>query len=148
MDTYMTVEEADEIVDNLYLDNEPEHVIWSSLTSEEKVRLMNIATSRIECSTLFLGSKLDSFQDLEYPRVYKGKVVEVPEVYKQAILTQGLSDTVSSSDDVASLASKGVKQYVVEGASVTFDNDANSKYERDDSGLFVKVRQMLCKISY
>lgn len=148
IDSYMTVEEANEIVSNCFTDKDKESVIWNSLSNEEKQVLIQKATIKLETSLLFIGKKVRRGQKLAFPRVYKCNVIECPFAYKLGILTQGLGEAVVAADSSLSLTNNGIKQYTVEGASITFDTSRISKYSMDTNGILYSVRTLLHEYIY
>lgn len=73
LNSYITVEEADEIVANEYISSDEKRKWWSDLTVEDKGVLLVKATSILNDDTMFgwVGVRVDPNQALAFPRNLK-----------------------------------------------------------------------------
>lgn len=124
-DTYFDTDEANNIVNDLYIEDDEEYVYWDSLSTEDKEKLIRRATNLIEKCT-FLGYKKVNTQVLQYPRLIDGVEKECPLVVKQAIIEQAIKSNLYKGKEEIKLQSLGVKSYSVEGASISFIENAST----------------------
>lgn len=149
MNSYLTIAEADEIIRGTYKSFDPEYVMWNGMSADDRTAMINSATIKLENGLMFLGSKLNKLQDPQFPRFIKGRVVQCPDVYKMSILRQGLLDSLAAGDETLSLSDKGVKQYSVEGSSITFKGtDSTDKFAVDGKGLRISAVCLLRQYIY
>lgn len=86
VDTYATVEKADEFVSEMYPPAHPLRVTWEILTESEKERFLYVALERIE-NLNYIGRRAYSNQPLHFPRIARGMPVDfenVPKTVKKA----------------------------------------------------------------
>lgn len=77
--SYASIEYANEYADTFF--SEAEHIIWDSLTENQKKRFLNRSTAYIDRSFVFPYTKLDDDQALMFPR----QTLEVPNALLQAV---------------------------------------------------------------
>lgn len=70
VDTYVTVEEADEYVGKYYLATDDKNLAWTALTIEQKEVALRNSAMAID-SIIYPGRKKSSDQEMEFPRCYK-----------------------------------------------------------------------------
>lgn len=75
IDTYITVDEATAYVCEQYVTMHPLRVHWSVLTEEERETYLKQALRRLE-NLNYVGSKIDYYQPLKFPRIAYGRPCE------------------------------------------------------------------------
>lgn len=123
VNSYMTVEEADELVENVFFDTEEEYKLWNSLSESSKSKLIYRATKLIE-TMLFLGRKTGQ-GPLNFPRFIWCKNYECPDDVKIAILKQGLKSLSNQGKSEVNMQEMGIKSYSIKGASISFSDSLN-----------------------
>ena len=70
VDTYATLEEADEYVGKYYLETDEKSIGWGKLSEAQKETALRNGAMAID-SVVYPGKKKDSEQEMEFPRCYK-----------------------------------------------------------------------------
>ena len=122
--SYITIEEADSIVENEYLSGDAEYKDWSMLDDGDKIKLIIKGTRKID-EQIFLGLKVNSW-GLAWPRRLYNKTVECPIDVKIALLKNILTERKYSGTKEQELKDLGVTSYKVKDASITFATDGGS----------------------
>jgi hypothetical protein len=120
VDSYITVEQADEYVDKFFVSSDKQRTDWDSLSEADKTVHLSCACSAIE-SVAFIGVKLIEDQTLSFPRCYPTYNDEqTPEVVKQAQAFEAL-ELCSPSQDSSVYKSRvgNKKSFHVTGLSET-----------------------------
>ncbi len=120
--SYITVAEADTIVQDEFMEDSAEFVYWEGLDDNSKSTLVRKSTSLLE-KCLFRGLKVDPSQPLQYPRKIGSKLINCPYELKVAILEQGIRMNLERASSEAKLKELGVKSYSVDGSSITFSDN-------------------------
>lgn len=137
---YLTLAEADDIFNSIYPKGCTCDTLWDSLDIEGKIRLLSSAQTTLENGFLFVGRKARRDQELQFPRVYKCQYYEVPKAYLIAIVQQAGLTLQEQNSEYKQMQSNGVKQYSVEGSSITFGDSASAAlYEKDSKGIYKEI---------
>lgn len=131
--SYITIEEANEIVLNNYTYISEEKQVWDSLSEEDKKVVILKATKTIN-KEIFRGCKYTTGK-LAWPRIIDGVYVECPDDVKDGIIAQAIKSIEVEHSDEYKLKEKGVKSYSVKNASITFSDNT----DRLKSGVFESV---------
>lgn len=128
--SYITLEEANEIVSDEYLSSSNEYKIWAELSDDDKIKLIIKGTSKIE-NQAFLGIKINSW-GMAWPRYLYNKEVDCPDDVKKAIMKNILTEQKYARTKEQQLQDLGVTSYKVKDASISFTtsgsgNNSNSK---------------------
>lgn len=134
VNTYMTVEEADSIIEDEF-DNDEEVTLWNTLDEKGKQRVILKGTRKID-SMIWVGIRQVAYQNLSWPRFIQGRVKDCPYDIKVGILKQAIKDKINDSKQEIKLQELGVKSYSIKGASITFDN---KNKERLNNGVYDEV---------
>lgn len=117
--SYVTLEEAQSIVeDELYSDS-PEFLIWESLDEKGKELVCKKGTRAIN-SLEFIGVRPVWKSKLKFPRIINGEE-KIPEEIKIAAVINGIMDKLMSSNEQYKLGRSGVKSMTVGPNSVSLD---------------------------
>lgn len=119
-----SIEEADDIVLDLYSDDDKELGEWNSLTVSNKEKLIKFATNRVD-KLLFIGRKyVDSGTRLSFPRIIHDDIVDVPDDIKRAVIVLAIHKKIYGSQDneYSKLKENGISSYKVADASVSFND--------------------------
>jgi hypothetical protein len=121
--SYMSIEDADLIVTEVFFDDEDEAKLWKVLSDIDKARIIYRGTKIIN-KLPFIGVQMMNIGELRWPRYINYEYKECPEDIKIALLKQALRDRLNSSKEEIKMQDLGVKTYSIKGASITFkDND-------------------------
>lgn len=132
--SYMSLEEADAIVENELLDTSNEYRDWNSLSENNKTKLIIKGTRTID-SIPFRGVKynISKVGELQWPRLINNELVECPPEIKVALIRQVLRDYTNSSRQETQLQEMGVKSYSINKASISFGDKNSTKL---DNGIY------------
>lgn len=141
--SYMSLEEANTIVENELLDTSNEYKNWNSLNENNKTKLI-IKGTRIIDSIPFRGVKynLSKVGELQWPRLINNELVECPPEVKVALIRQILRDYTNSSRQEMQLQEMGVKSYSINKASISFGDKNSTKL---DNGIYNDIYFELLK---
>lgn len=141
--SYMSLEEANTIVENELLDTSNEYKNWNGLNENNKTKLI-IKGTRIIDSIPFRGVKynLSKVGELQWPRLINNELVECPPEIKVALIRQVLRDYTNSSRQEMQLQEMGVKSYSINKASISFGDKNSTKL---DNGIYNDIYFELLK---
>ena len=125
--TYFTVEEADEIMNEEFMSTDEESVYWNSLTNDkDKEVLIKKATALME-KLMYVGIKDNTSNEMKWPRKIDCKLIEFPYELKIAVLAQGISMYKDLGSEANKLQTQGVKKYTTAEASIEFIGSNENK---------------------
>lgn len=144
MDGYVTLEEANDIVEQLFVSTSAERITWESLEDGDKQALLNRAYLRIE-SLPFTGTRHAPNQIQQFPR---NDSLVVPDQVKYAEVTEALVGDRQREDNqkYALMAARGVQSYSIGKLSETFSDrsaSATSVFDNLTSIVAVETLQYL-----
>lgn len=127
MHSYLTVEQADVIVKQLYVSNDTSRIFWESLSPDDKAVLLNDATKLIDNKRcLWKGRKYDVNQEHQFPRmIYRGiptkcTIVEIDDTFLQGVVELAIASWQYKNSEEFRLMQSGVSSYKVKDASISF----------------------------
>lgn len=142
----MTVEEADQIIEDVFFDDDAEAVLWNSLSDNDKTKIIYKGTKLID-NLPFLGIQYPGYESMKWPRLIQFAFVDCPYDVKIAILKQALKDKMNSSKEETKLQELGVKTYSIKNASISFND--NNLQGRLQNGVYDTIfREYLTKWVY
>lgn len=126
--SYMTLEEANEIIASSYLSTSKEREYWNSLSDDDKSILLINATEAVDRKTFcYIGVLRDSNQSMQWPRVIHGKETDVPWSIKKGLLLQMMNNQMDESTSEYKLKEMGVKSFADGGGGkIEFANSSDS----------------------
>ena len=124
INSYMSLDEANEIMEEELLSNDNDLIAWKALSDTDKEKLIIIGT-RLVNKLPFLGIKYNDKIVLQWPRVINNKEIECPRDIKIGLLKQVLRDYYNKNKQETKLQELGVKSYSIKNASISF-SDVNS----------------------
>lgn len=125
--TYFTVEEADEIIEQEFMSTDEESVYWNSLTNDkDKEVLIKKATALME-KLMYIGVKDNINNKMKWPRKIDCKLIEFPYELKIAVLAQGIRMHKDLGSEANKLQTQGVKKYTTAEASIEFIGSNENK---------------------
>jgi hypothetical protein len=128
--SYVTVEEADNYFnERLFVDE------WDLATPGTKEKALIMATRQLD-KLIFVSTKLDPKQELEFPR-YK---VDTP---KEAAFEQALYILVNGNSKRSKLQEQGVKSYSIGNLSETFVETSKSFKNSPESKICSEAMTLL-----
>lgn len=128
VNSYMSVSDANDIVDSLYMSTDKEKIAWDGLSDNDKAVLIYRYTQKVDSDkNLFIGIKKDIAQTLSFPRIAEsnGRAFEIPcpNKIKQAIIIQCVRDLAYNSGTEAELRKQGIESFSDGGgASIKFNS--------------------------
>ena len=146
-DSYMTLEEIEEIRKVVIPAGSIEDKVWDSLTADAKLRSILLATNLLENTLMFVGRRFNKNQGFQFPRVYNGRIINLPDEYKMGIVLQAVKTVTASGSEKQELLKSGVKSYEVEGASISFFDNAY-ELQKDKNGVYKDVYNLVQKYAY
>jgi hypothetical protein len=126
--TYMTVEDANQLLSDFLVSSDPMKKYWDALSNDDKSVLIYSNTQKFDNDDMmYRWFKLDAEQPLQFPRIdINKKVIEVPNKIKLGLLINGIQTAMYSKDtDYTSLRDQGIRQYKIKDASVEFFSSAD-----------------------
>jgi hypothetical protein len=137
---YCDIAEADELIDTRLMSTDKYRLFWDGLNDIDKTVIIMSSTEKYDKDSMeYLGYKVDEKQPLQWPRIIKGNIVDVPDKIKVGLLLQGIKEIVTSTTDEATLRDAGVKSFADgSGAKIEFIDgyDANCKHS---SGIYDSI---------
>lgn len=124
--SYLSLEDANNIVSDIYLSNAPEVSYWNTLSNDDKQRLIVISTNKIN-KLPFIGTKVPG-SSLSWPRFILNSVRECPDDVKCAVIKYGISSQMGANTKETKLKSMGVKTYSIKHASISFKDSSDSTF--------------------
>lgn len=131
INSYVTLEEADNYIESHFLDNSPEYKAWFSndFTEENKKRSLISSTSSIDNLFKFRGRKLSDAQILQFPRIFT--ISPFPATFPLLFISQTYDNTlikgVNTSDTSNGL--KSAKEATIVNAVAGLVINPNLKQE-------------------
>ena len=125
MSAYLTVEQADVIVKQLYVSNDTSRIFWEGLSPDDKAVLLSNATKLIDNKRcLWKGRKYDVKQEHQFPRItYRGikcTIAEIDDSFLQGIVELAIELEQYKHSEEFKLMQNGVSSYKVKDASISF----------------------------
>ena len=119
IDTYITVEQADDVIKNNVYSQSKQRKAWDSLSEEDKAVFLAQAMIEIE-SLVYLGVKADQSQLLQFPR--KGQE-DVPSQIQAAQALEACAIVIGVDDENmrSQLRAQGITSFSLGSLSETYD---------------------------
>lgn len=121
INSYMSLDEANEIIEEELLSNDSDLIVWKALSDTDKEKLVIIGTRLVD-KLPFLGIKYNDNIVLQWPRVMNNKEIECPRDIKIGLLKQVLRDYVNKDKQETKLQELGIKSYSIKNASISFSD--------------------------
>lgn len=131
--TYMSLDEANEIINSRYRSNSNIKKIWTELNDEDKTITILSVTERFDNRYMFYkGDKLSKDQKLQFPRVINNMTFECPFSIKHGLLLQAIREIEDEQSEEIQLKNKGVKSFADgTGAKIDFETTTKNKNQLD-----------------
>lgn len=141
--TYFGLDEANEIIENIFIDTSDEYTTWNSLSDNNKKVLIAQQTRLFE-SLPWLGRKYETEQKLTFPILKDGVKVELSDTGKEAIMRSLIDGYRYSNSGSAKYISEGIKSISIEGSSMSF-NTENIGISKDSNLIILKkyIREVM-----
>ena len=127
MSAYLTVEQADVIVKQLYVSNDTSRIFWEGLSNDDKAVLLNNATKLIDNKRcLWKGRKYDVNQEHQFPRmIYRGiptkcTIINLDNTFFEGIVELTIASWQYTHSDEYKMLQNGIASYKVKDASISF----------------------------
>lgn len=125
--SYVSLEEAENIVKKLYISSDKEREYWDKLSDEDKTVLIYRANMKLNNpSMLWLGHKYNREQKMEFPRVTTYRYIEFDNRLKEGLIRLAIEGWIAEHSEEQQMISKGITSYKIKDASVTFGNNKNN----------------------
>lgn len=134
--TYITVKEADKLVENYFLEDDEVRLNYEELSDEDKNALLYRGCMDMQ-KLMYRGYKKDKSQKLAFPRVNRGGYESDESLVKLAQLLNSISfmqiDTNQLSSKTAEMRRAGIKNFTLGSFSVGLDGKSTIG-QRSNSG--------------
>ena len=137
VNSYMSLEEADAIIENELLDSDEEYTIWNSLGNDNKEKLI-VKGTRLVDTLPWRGIKynLSIVGSLQWPRIINNQIIDCPYDIKVGLLLQVIIDYINKGKKETQLMELGVTNYKIKDASITFDSSKVNKLNNINTDIF------------
>lgn len=135
--SYMTLEEANSIVENSFISSSKEWQFWNNLSDNDKRILIINCTELVDRSCfLYKGIKQSNFQNMQWPRIINNKIVNVPYSLKKGIVLNIINESINNNTQEGELINIGVKSFADGGgARIEFKDNIN-KFDKNSFGVY------------
>lgn len=142
--SYMTLDEANNIISSSLLSTSMEHQFWDGLSDDDKcVLIINYTEVVDKQEFMYKGKKVNNSQKMEWPRVICGNNTDAPLSIKKGLLLNLLRDNTIENTDEGKLISMGVKSFADGGgARIEFADagtSASNEYTKNLFGVYRKI---------
>ena len=141
--TYLTVREADKLVESYFFEDEEARTQYENLSDEDKNALLYRGCMDMQ-KLLYRGYKKDKSQKLAFPRVNRGGYESDEDLVKLAQLLNSISFMQLDSNQLGLKTSEmrraGVKNFTLGSFNVGLDGSVGTGSQRSNSGV---VEQLL-----
>lgn len=131
--SYVSLEEANALVENSYISSSDEYKWWNTLSDSDKAVLVLNSTRMLNNDVLcgWRGARLDEVQSLSFPRKLKnGTIVEWTSAMSGGLIELLFEVNKSSYSEYGRLRKEGIASYKIKDASITLhDNNKNINFE-------------------
>lgn len=142
-DTYLTVREADKLVENYFFEDDETRVQYENLSDEDKSALLYRGCMDMQ-KLLYRGYKKDNSQKLAFPRVNRGGYESDENLVKLAQLLNSISFMELDSNQLGLKTSEmrraGVRNFSLGSFNIGLDGNVGTGSQRSNSGV---VEQLL-----
>ena len=137
VNSYMSLEEADTIIENELLDSDEEYTIWNNLSNDSKEKLI-VKGTRLVDTLPWRGIKynLSIVGSLQWPRIINNQIIDCPYDIKVGLLLQVIIDYINKGKKETQLMELGVTNYKIKDASITFDSSKVNKLNNINTDIF------------
>lgn len=120
MASYLTIQEADNLISELYTSFSKERSFWNSLDNSDKQALLNKYSSNLcgENTYMWKGIKKDPQQELDFPRVWNNRELTFNKNMAIGMITMMLEaekntavDSSDMSSNISEIKQSGVKKF-------------------------------------
>lgn len=124
-DTYLSMADADEYVDENLTSTDAKYIVWKALTKSDAEVLLRKSARIIDMQPV-QGYKVSSIQTMSFPRVMWTDAVngftqyDVPDAVKYAQVEIALSLAQGNSEERSDLQAQGVKAFSLGNLSETY----------------------------
>lgn len=139
--SYMTLEEANRIVEDNFMSSDSKRIYWENLKDNDKSILIYRATQKIDVDgMIYKGRKADISQKMQFPRIISDHtgagLMEFPDICKVGIVMLALKEVEYNNSEEVKLLEKGVTSYKIKDASITLDTSFLNKVKGIDNNIF------------
>lgn len=139
--SYMTLEEANRIVEDNFMSSDSKRIYWENLKDNDKSILIYRATQKIDVDgMIYKGRKADISQKMQFPRIISDHtgagLMEFPDICKVGIVMLALKEAEYNNSEEVKLLEKGVTSYKIKDASITLDTSFLNKVKGIDNNIF------------
>lgn len=137
VNSYMSLEEADVIIENELLDSDEEYTTWNCLSNDSKEKLI-VKGTRLVDTLPWRGIKynLSVVGSLQWPRIINNQLIDCPYDIKVGLLLQVIIDYINKGKKETQLMELGVTNYKIKDASITFDSSKVNKLNNINTDIF------------
>lgn len=125
VNTYFDLDEANNIMATEFTSKSREALYWDELTEDKDKEVIIKRTTALMDRLCYLGYKGNYENQLNWPRIISGRLMDIPDDLKIAILTQGIRNEIDLEQEETRLRQLGVKKYTTAEASIEFIGGGN-----------------------
>lgn len=123
-DTYITVDEANEIISGYFLSDDAQRTAWDALSSADKEVYLRQSLLRIDAQ-IFSGRKAGTDQALQFPRYGKTSVPQSVKIAQALEACAGIG-IAAEAEKRAQLQAQGVQSFTAGSLSETYVEGTSS----------------------
>lgn len=127
--SYISLEEANALVENSYISSSDEYKWWNALSDSDKAVLVLSSTRMLNNDVLcgWRGYRVDEDQSLSFPRKLKnGTIVEWTSTMSNGLIELLFEVNKNSYSEYERLRKQGVSSYKIKDASISFMSQGRS----------------------
>ena len=127
MASYISINDADNLIRELYLSSSDEYKLWDDLSTEDRQVLLNKYSMYLVGEDVFMwrGKKVDPAQELDFPRLYNKNTLVFNKMMSIGLITMMLSNEKSINSEFGKLRSENIKSFSDGGGMrVDFSTDS------------------------
>jgi hypothetical protein len=140
IDSYIEIDDADQIVKKLFISNQEQRIFWNELSDNDKETILISVTSQFDNDDMwYVGVKANKNQSLQFPRMDNGNYIDTPYSIKVGLILQGIRMFMSFMNDEQRLKNLGIKSFQDgSGAKIEFD-DVDSYNKLSSTGIYLDI---------
>ena len=127
VDTYLDIDEANNLVSNEFTSTSDEALFWESINSDKDKEIIIKQSTALIDKLMFIGIKDSKHGNLSWPRKIDNITFQVPNDLKIAVVLQGIRMNTEDKSESNILRKQGVKKYTTAEASIEYAEDSSIK---------------------
>lgn len=137
VNSFLSLEEANEIVENEFISQSKEKEIWSSLIELDKEKILKKGTMVLNTLNFIGVREVISSNTLKFPRYING-VSCIPYEIKLATVIQGIYSYSNSIDEYTKMSERGISSIAVGPNRINFKDSSKVNPISNDVVMLIK----------